>query len=223
MLVAYTDNRVAIATASREEALAMLPANNRLITDLWTATVAAFPSMKNLDFSSSYLETMNNLIDLDASRKAARQAKVPSEVFFVLFIYIIAAAGVLGYVLVGSRARAAASVLFLLFMLSLLLIVDIDRPTGAGSMNHAGSDARRYLRASLAQRRAARNFRPAEGCVAVSRTLRLTSAAYARRQRLKSGPHTRSLLCRSLPHCVSWGPRARCRKSEHGWRTPIEP
>jgi hypothetical protein len=149
MLVAYTDNRIALATAPRDKALAMLPANDHLLTDLWTATVAAFPSMKNLDFSSSYLETMNNLIDLDASRKAARQAKVPSEVFFILLIYVIAATGGLGYVLVNSRARAAASVLFLLFVLSLLLIVDIDRPTSGGiEESQAPMQA---LRASLAE------------------------------------------------------------------------
>jgi hypothetical protein len=92
---------------------------------------------------------MNNLIDLDSARKAARLARVPSEVFFILFVYIIAAAGVLGYVLVTSRARAAASVLFLLFVLSLLLIVDIDRPTTGGINESQGP--MQVLRASLAE------------------------------------------------------------------------
>src|SRR5688572_18284335 len=37
-LVAYTDNRLAIASAPRPQALAMLPADDRIITELWTET-----------------------------------------------------------------------------------------------------------------------------------------------------------------------------------------
>ncbi|HEY0282010.1 MAG TPA: hypothetical protein VGC27_05250, partial [Rhizomicrobium sp.] len=40
--------------------------------------------------------------------------------------------GVLGFVLAGSRAQLAAGFLLLLLTLSLLLIIDIDRPTIGG-------------------------------------------------------------------------------------------
>ncbi len=132
MLVAYADNRLAIAKAKPAQVPLLVVANDRLITDLWTATVAAFPSIRGFDFSSSFIDSMNNLIDLDRSRKAARLAKVPSEVYVVLYVYLLTSAGVLGYTLVGSRGRAAAAFLYLLFALSLVLIIDIDRPTEGG-------------------------------------------------------------------------------------------
>lgn len=134
MLVDYTDNRIALGqsdpgTAQQRTRLAT---NDQMLTDLWTATVAAFPTMRGYDFSSSYLDSMNNLIDMDAARKASRLAHVPAEVLVVLFACQFIAAAVMAYVLVGRRGRQAAALLFLLFGVALLLVIDIDRPTGGG-------------------------------------------------------------------------------------------
>ena len=88
LLAAYTDTRVALATAHRgPEQRALLATSDRLLVDLWTATVAAFPSIRAYAFSHSFVDTMNNLIDMDAARKAGRQAHVPSGVFLALFLY----------------------------------------------------------------------------------------------------------------------------------------
>jgi len=130
MLVQYTDNRILLSAAKPDEAgRRLLETNDRLVTDFWVATVAAFPSIRGLEFSSAYLDSMNAMIDLDAARKAIRGTKVPTGVHGVLFIYILITAGVLGYVLVGPRGRAAAAFLYVLITMSLLLILDIDRPT----------------------------------------------------------------------------------------------
>jgi hypothetical protein len=128
MLVDYTDNRLLLAKASPDQVQPLLAKNDQMLTDLWTATLAAWPSIKGLDFSSSYLETMNNMIDLDAARKAARLARVPSTVFFVLFVYVVTSAGVLGYAGANKEGRGATAFLFLLLAISLLLTLDIDRP-----------------------------------------------------------------------------------------------
>jgi hypothetical protein len=128
MLVDYTDNRIALAKAPPDQVQPLLARNDQMLTDLWTATLAAWPTIKGLDFSSSYLETMNNLIDLDAARKAARLARVPSAVFFVLFVYVITSAGVLGYAGANKEGRGATAFLFILLTVSLLLTLDIDRP-----------------------------------------------------------------------------------------------
>ena len=133
LLVAYTDTRVALATAHRgPEQRVLLGTSDRLITDLWTATVAAFPSIRPYTFSHSFVDSMNNLIDMDASRKAGRQAHVPPVVFLALFLYLFVAAGVISYVVVGKRSRHTAWVLFVLLGMFLLLIIDIDRPTSGG-------------------------------------------------------------------------------------------
>lgn len=128
LLVDYTDNRLALAKAPRNQIPPLLARNDQMLTDLWTATLAAWPSIKGLDFSSSFLETMNNVIDLDAARKAARLARVPSTVFFVLFFYLVTSAGVLGYAGVTKEGRGATLFLFLLLGVSLMLTLDIDRP-----------------------------------------------------------------------------------------------
>lgn len=131
LLTDYVDVRLALAEAPRDRMQPLLEANDQLITDLWTATVAAFPTMRGYDFSSSFLETMNQVIDEDAVRKTARRAHVPPAVFFLLFIYQFVSAGALGYVLpADSRGRVSAALVFLLFGLALMLILDLDRPTG---------------------------------------------------------------------------------------------
>jgi len=147
LLVEYTDNRLELGHAKEPVPPEMLERNNRLITQLWQATVAAFPSIKEYDFSSSYLESMNTVIDLDTSRKTARRAHVPASVFIVLGIYAIGTAAVLGYVLVGVRGRIAAAAVMALFALSFLLIIDIDRPT-LGTVRES-QDPIQWLRTSL--------------------------------------------------------------------------
>jgi hypothetical protein len=147
LLVAYTDNRIVLAKAKPAEMPRLLATNDQLVTDLWSATASAFTSIKGLDFSSGYLDTMNSLIDLDASRKAARAVRVPSEVFVVLVFYMIMTAGVLGYVLVGARGRAMAAFTLGLLGLALLLVIDIDRPTSGGVRESQGQ--MEAMRASL--------------------------------------------------------------------------
>jgi hypothetical protein len=151
MLVEYTDNRVVLAEARpgpRQREL--LATSDRLLTDLWTATVAAFPSMRPYSVSVSFLETMNQMIDMDTSRKAARRAHVPPQVFLVLIGYLFITAGVLGSVFGGQRGRLAAAFLLFLFALTIMLVVDIDRPTAGTIREPQGPmiELRDALRAS---------------------------------------------------------------------------
>jgi hypothetical protein len=131
LLIAYANNRLVLAKAmpGSTEMNAALTTNDRLITQLWKGMVAAFPSVKGYDFSSTYVSSMNLVIDMDASRKAARRASVPGEVFLLLFVYQLVAAGVVGYVLVGARSRQSAAFLFFLFGLSLVVVLDLNRAT----------------------------------------------------------------------------------------------
>lgn len=127
LLVDYVDNRLILAKARPGQVAAQLKINDRLVTDLWVATAAAFDDIKGLDFSSAYLDSMNQVIDLDAARKTARLAHVPAAVFAVLFIYLIVTAAMLGCVQSTTRGRIAVGFLMLLFTLALSLIIDIDR------------------------------------------------------------------------------------------------
>jgi hypothetical protein len=132
LLIAYTDNIIPLAEVPRDQVPPLLAKDDKLLTDIWAATAAGFDSIRGIDFSSTFVEAMNNMIDLDAARRAARQAHVPTQVFAVLLIYLVVAAGVLGYMLSAPRGRLAATLLMGLITMSLLLIIDIDRPTGGG-------------------------------------------------------------------------------------------
>ena len=129
----YTENRVVLAQekAGSEKQIAMLKKNDALLVDLWSATVASFDSIRNIDFSSALVESVNAVIDDDSARKAARLAHVPIGVFVVLFIYILISACMLGYVLgeAGRRSQLGGSVFILLLSMSMMLIIDIDKPT----------------------------------------------------------------------------------------------
>lgn len=136
LLKTYTDNRIKIATAGPVAVLTMIPANDRLLTDLWTATVAAVPAIEPPPFANLYVDSINRIIDLDEERKSSRQANVPPVVFAVLFVYITVTSGSLGYSVTGVRGMVAASVLLFLILMTLLLTIDIDRPTGGAILEN---------------------------------------------------------------------------------------
>ena len=150
LLTEYAENRLALSHARERELPAAIEINDRLITDLWTATSAAFPTIKGMDFSSAYLDSMNNLIDLDASRKAAHLVRVPTAVYGVLLVYMVMTAAVMGYVLVGFRGRLSAVFMLVLLVLSLALIIDIDRP-GVGAIREGQGPIEALLKSIKSQ------------------------------------------------------------------------
>lgn len=148
LLLAYTDNKIALGEARPGKDRDLLAAKNeQFLTKLWSATLAAFPTIKSLDFSSSFVDTMSNMIEIDAARKEGRRAHVPGRVYAILFIYEIVSAAIFGYVLTGRRGREIATLLLLLFAMSMLLVIDLDRPS-TGRINES-QDAMIQLSAAL--------------------------------------------------------------------------
>ena len=139
LLKDYTDNRVALAQEGRRDVPSdRMQRSDQLITELWSATVSAFPSIDGRPLSSAYIASMNEMIDMDAARQQSRKSHVPLEVFVMLVIYQVIAAGVLGYVLAGRRGRITAALLLLLFDGTLLLVIDIERPMSGGIVENQG-------------------------------------------------------------------------------------
>jgi len=128
LLVDYTDNLIALGSARRGQTSALLAKDDAFLTDIWAATAAAFDSIRSTSLSISLTQTTNDMIDLDSTRRSVRIIHIPREVFGVLLIYLIGAAGVLGYVLAEGPGRFAGGFILVLLSLSLLLIIDIDRP-----------------------------------------------------------------------------------------------
>jgi hypothetical protein len=138
LLLNLATDKVELATVGPKGAGPLLAKEDKLLTDIWSATAAAFDSVRTTAFGNALVDSMNKMIDLDASRRAARAAHVPTEVLAVLLVYLVVTTGVLGFVLAGSRAQLAAGFLLILLTLSLLLIIDIDRPTIGGIRESQG-------------------------------------------------------------------------------------
>jgi len=148
LLSEYTDNKILLGEArpgSQQDQL--LARNEKIKIELWDEMIAVFPTIKGLDFSSSFVDTVSNIFEIDAARKAGRRAHVPGQVYGILFLYQLAAAAVFGYVLTRRTSRSVGSVLLLLFAMSIVLVIEIDRPV-TGRINES-QDAMRQLRATL--------------------------------------------------------------------------
>lgn len=132
ILVAYTDNRVLLGTAKGDRQKALLAKSDGLLDQLWAATLAAYDSVQSKPFAVSLLSTVNEVIDMDSSRKAGRRVRIPGEVLLVLAIYLVITAGILGSAQAKKGGRPLTGMLLVLLTMSYMLIIDIDRPNGGG-------------------------------------------------------------------------------------------
>jgi hypothetical protein len=129
LLVGYTDNRVALGTGNHVGLAGQLALNDKLLTDMWAAVVAARDSANSHGVTTAILMTFNEVIDLDTERKVARQVRVPAPVLLFLYGFLILTAAVLGYVLEERQALIGVVVLFVLLSLYVSIIADLNRPT----------------------------------------------------------------------------------------------
>ncbi len=136
LLIQYTDNRVALGTAGRDELPNQLAVNDKLLTDIWAAVTAARDSAHAHGISVPILTTFNEVIDLDTERKVARKVRVPGPILVLLYGFLVLTAAVLGFVLEERRAWFGASVLFLLLSLYVSIIADLNRPA-SGSIQES--------------------------------------------------------------------------------------
>ncbi|MDV5822390.1 bestrophin-like domain [Sphingobium naphthae] len=133
LLISYTDNRVVLAQQETPESRRQrLADNDRIVNDIWAATLAGFDSIKHLDMSNALVSSVNAVIDMDTSRKAGRMTHVPEEVFWVLIVYVLVAAAIIGYIVRSRSNFHLACVMHVLIVMSLMLIIDIDRPAAGG-------------------------------------------------------------------------------------------
>ncbi|WIA55654.1 hypothetical protein N6H05_21950 [Sphingobium sp. WTD-1] len=138
ILVNYTNNRVDLGAAKPDKAPPLVVTSDRLLVELWAGTLAATDTIGNSALASSLHSAMNDVIDMDSARKAARKVRVPGEVFLALWLYIAVTAGMLGYARSETQGRMLAGILFLLFTMSYMLIIDIDRPANGNIVESQG-------------------------------------------------------------------------------------
>jgi len=130
LLTRYTENRIAFATSGGADRLAR---NDQLLTDMWTVVRASRESALAHGLTTALLMTFNEVIDLDTERKIAWELRVPVEVLFLVLVFLVVTAGVVGHQVDGPRGRRAALVLFAMTSFSIMIIADLNRPLSGHS------------------------------------------------------------------------------------------
>ena len=97
---------------------------------VWAATGRAIRGESSQVLSRGLMESMNESIDAQGSRLAARAAHIPGRVLRILVIYSAVAMVMLGYTMGGAgRPRRVATLLMtVLLALAVSVIIDLDRP-----------------------------------------------------------------------------------------------
>ena len=134
LLRQYVDVRVTFAEAGSlepERVKSVLSETQRLQDRLWNMAVANARKDMNSDVAALYIESLNEVNGIHASRVAVGiQARVPSEIWLVLYCVTILGMMGVGYQtgIAGSKRSMARPILALSFALVFALIASLDRP-----------------------------------------------------------------------------------------------
>ncbi len=149
LFVDYTHSQIDLAAADFPVTGPLRLKNDAIVTDIWSATSAALTMPRNVPYSVLIGNAVNDVIDLDEDRNTARGLRVPTEVYIVLLGYLLSVAVLLGYEIEKGRSTFIACFVLSLMTISLLLVIDIDRP-GSGGIQESQEPMLR-LRDSFAQ------------------------------------------------------------------------
>jgi hypothetical protein len=97
--------------------------------ELWALAAAVAREHPDWDVLTSYVESLNEVIDLEASRDLAIAMRLPATVFPLLVLVAVVAVGVTGYACGLARARSylALYVVPVLIGLACAVVADLDR------------------------------------------------------------------------------------------------
>ena len=131
-LVRYTDTSIRLSravpsTAASREAIAE---GERLQRDLWALAGRALADAPEASAPRLYVETLNEMIDMQTVRVAALNNRVPGAVLALEVIFAAVALGLLAFYL-ALLGRGVLPVLLAAGLICCLLLVtfDLDRPT----------------------------------------------------------------------------------------------
>jgi hypothetical protein len=131
-LVRYTDTSIRLSNSVPESAAARRAAvdGQRLQRELWGLAGEAIAAAPNASAPRIYVETLNEMIDMQTVRVAGLSNRVPSPVLWLEVAGAALALGLLAFYL-SLLGRGLFTVLSAAALVSLLLLVtfDLDRPT----------------------------------------------------------------------------------------------
>lgn len=149
LLVDYMHSQIDIAQVGRHDEDALRDQNGNLLKTVWQTTAEALGTPHSAPFAYLVGDALTRMVAVDESRREVRSITIPTTVFVVLWVYLVSVAGLLGYVTEEGRGGMLAGFVLVLMNISLLLVIDIDRPT-AGSIREEQAPMER-LRTALEQ------------------------------------------------------------------------
>jgi hypothetical protein len=120
-----------IATSDRVQLQANIERSREILGEVWEIGEEAALASDQGDLMALYLDSLNEVIDLNESRVVAGvYARVPETVLILLIGGSALALGTLGYSvgLSGRRSFASALILILALGAVITLVIDLDRP-----------------------------------------------------------------------------------------------
>jgi len=101
-----------------------------LLGQMWTIAEGVAKTTQQGDLTSTFIESLNETIDLHETRVTAGSARVPETLVLLLFIGSVLSLGMVGFSagLTGRRSLLTAVVLVIALGAVLTIVVDLDRP-----------------------------------------------------------------------------------------------
>lgn len=132
LLRAYVDSRVTYLQSGRDPAVleSALKRTEAIQKELWTQALAAANQNSDEVRTGYFIESLNTLIDDHSRRIAAMENHVPEIILLLLIVVAAMTIAITGYSsgLNQVRLSVARFVLIALTSLTLIVIIDLDRP-----------------------------------------------------------------------------------------------
>lgn len=128
LLREYVDSRIAIfGNAAEEDQRNSAVKRAKQIQDQLWSDVAAEAQQTPTPIVAAYASALNDMIDLDSKRVAARLNRIPGDIWMLMAMLSVMTSVVVGY---GQRHRSALAtfVPVLMVAIALSLIADLDSP-----------------------------------------------------------------------------------------------
>jgi len=132
MLRAYAAARIEFLRAGIDQSLLEAAHGNasRLDAQLWASTSKMIAQDPNGFPKQMFIQSLNDMFNVNEKRRAALDNHVPEVVMYILFVVALGAMRFIayGYGLTGRRRHGSTAIFALLIALVLTIIVDLDQP-----------------------------------------------------------------------------------------------
>jgi hypothetical protein len=121
----------------------LLAESEEIQGELWSRSVEAVAKTPNQEITSSFIESLNEVIDFHTKRvTVALMYRIPAVIWYALIFVTVLAMGAVGYQfgITGGRSVFISVLLALTFSAVIYLIADIDRSLGGRDPGEPAAD-----------------------------------------------------------------------------------